>query len=155
MHVLNENNFVCFIEDRHFKQKRLEKKERMRLRKLEAEGKLEEDINKTGEKTLSDVNFKTADNNLAQEATKKTKPSAAEQTGRQVSEDRLSLSSETQAEAGMSEKSQPEPAKEVPIVLSPPGSGKKKQTEKRRPLPGQSQYKVPGYKQTSRACEIS
>lgn len=42
-------------------------------------------------------------------------------------------------------------------VVSPPMSAaaKRKQQQNRRPLPGQSQYKVPGYKQTSRACEIS
>ena len=41
-------------------------------------------------------------------------------------------------------------------LKSPPMSArlKKKQQDQRHPLPGQSQYKVPGYKQTSRACEI-
>lgn len=42
-------------------------------------------------------------------------------------------------------------------MVTPPvsASTKHKQQQNRRPLPGQSQYKVPGYKQTSRACEIS
>lgn len=70
--------------------------------------------------------------------------SNAPQAQRQDSEDVKSVTSEAAEQ-------------EQGKVVSPPVSAaaKRKQQQKRRPLPGQSQYKVPGYKQTSRACVIS